>query len=384
MLRSSGAALCILMASSLCRPFRLWGWSILAVLACSSVVGCKKSPELSEPVSAEEAVPVTVEFPSRQEVIESVRGESTLRPLAQVRVLAENLGRVESLDSEVGDLVVKGQRLARLANDDLALQIAQANDNLAVQQKEYDAARPLYEEGFLARQNFEQLELTVAQAQNALARLRTQSKDQQIRAPMTGVVLTREIELGQQVSAGTQLFQIADLSELRIRIPIPERSLRFVRVAQPAIVELSALDSSEVAAVVDRILPAVDPASGTVEVELRLLSTALDDGTPLLPGMYARVRIETQRRPNVLVVPRQAVVDEGGERSLFIVEAADDAPSDGGSAQLRVSQRPITIGWEGDGLVEIIDGLADDERFVRIGQNRLRQGNLVRIVGATP
>lgn len=354
------------------------------MLACSSVVGCKKSPELSEPVSAEEAVPVTVEFPSRQEVIESVRGESTLRPLAQVRVLAENLGRVESLDSEVGDLVVKGQRLARLANDDLALQIAQANDNLAVQQKEYDAARPLYEEGFLARQNFEQLELTVAQAQNALARLRTQSKDQQIRAPMTGVVLTREIELGQQVSAGTQLFQIADLSELRIRIPIPERSLRFVRVAQPAIVELSALDSSEVAAVVDRILPAVDPASGTVEVELRLLSTALDDGTPLLPGMYARVRIETQRRPNVLVVPRQAVVDEGGERSLFIVEAADDAPSDGGSAQLRVSQRPITIGWEGDGLVEIIDGLADDERFVRIGQNRLRQGNLVRIVGATP
>lgn len=356
---------------------------VALLVICAAVVGCTPSTVSDEATAAvEERIPVETIRAGTRTVMEQVRGESTLIPLAEVRALSENAGRVVTLEGDVGDHVVPGQVLAVIENKDLILQIQHARETLALQQKEVEASRPLYNDGFLSRQAFEQLDLGRAQAQNALARLQTQAAEQTIRASIHGVILKRDVERGQQISAGTQLFVLADVQSLRVRIPIPEKSLRVVRVGQDATIELSGLQNATVPATVTRILPAVDAASGTVTVELTLARTQLDDETPLLPGMYARVRIDTRERHDVLVVPRTTLVEEGGETSLFVVKrtASDDAPNEEGTAELR----SVTTGWEGDGVVEITDGLQAEEEVVRVGQHRLRNASLLRVVETTP
>ena len=354
---------------------------LLGVAVGSS--GCQRPEVADTSVVEEEILPVSIAQATRQEVLEVVRGESTIRPFRQVRVVAEHMGRVETLAVDVGDSVERGALLARLLNKDLNLQIASAADTFRLQEKELEAARPLYEQGFLARQSFEQLELSALQARNTLDRLRTQQAEQQIRAPMAGVVLSRDVELGQQISAGAFLFEIADLSDLRLRIPVPERALRVLREGQEVRVEFTALGDVDVLGRVERIFPQVDASSGTLEVEIRLENEALEQGIRILPGMYARAHIETRRRQNVLVVPRQVLLEEGGERSLFVLDAAPDVSATAESTG-RVSQRVIQTGWEGDGLVEVIEGLSEEDYFVRVGQNRLRQGAQVRIIGDRP
>lgn len=364
-------------------------WSLAALLCLTS---CTDKESTADTVEVE-AVPVRVDSPVRDEVVERVRAESTLRAIAQVQVTAEQIGDVRALNVDIGDVVEKDQVLARLKNDDLDLQIAQAGQNLRAQERELKSAHPLFEDGYLSRQAFEELELMVEQTRTSLSRLRTTQRDQRIRAPIAGVILQRNIENGQQVAAGSPLFEIADVSELRLRIPIPERAIRQVRVGQPAHVTLRALDDEAVPAQVIKLFPSVDSSTGTILVELSLKKTTLDDGTELRPGMYGRGEIEIERRPDVLLVPRKALVEEGAESFLFVLLEADvvdeksstdaskeSAEPSGSSSVFRVTQRAVTTGWRGDGRVEITGNLNADERFVVLGQNRLREGSTVRVV----
>lgn len=351
-------------------------------------MGCTQKEDSSSLTPVEDATPVRAEHPIRDEVIEVVRAESTLRPRASVQILAEQMGDVRAWNVDVGDEVEKDQVLARIYNDDLDLQIRQAEQTLRAQENELQESRSLLDQGYLPRQAYNELTLVRDQSRTQLKRLRATRADQQIKAPFGGVVLARSIEQGQKVSPGSPLFEIADVSTLYLRIPVPERALRRIHVGQRAAIHLRALDDGRVDAHVAKIHPAVDASTGTILVELQLEASALADGTDLRPGMYARGEIEVERRPDVLMVPRKALVEEGAETYVFVVKksnqttnatesGASETPS---SPALVVTQRAVQTGWRGDGRVEILRGVEREEQVVTLGQNRLREGSRVRVV----
>lgn len=371
---------------SMLRPFALAhiGPVCLLVFCMLCLAACKRQDDAPAQDLRQEATPVRVASALEDEVVERVRAEATLRARAQVQVLAEQMGDAYDVRVDVGDTVHKGDTLARLKHHDLDLQVQNAAQSLRAQEKEYDEAKPLVDKGYISRQAFDELTLLRDQARNNLQRLRTTRSDQKIRAPLDGVVLERHIEQGQKISAGTPLFDVADVSELRLRIPVPERALRKIRTEQSARITLRALDDAQVDASVTKIFPSVDASTGTVLVELTLQTNVLEDGVTLRPGMYARGEIEVERRPDVLQVPRTALVEEGDENYLFVlaerVDLADAGDEEDPPTLYTVSQRPVRTGWRGEGRVEILDGLTPDARFVILGQNRLRDGSLVRIV----
>lgn len=354
------------------------------LLLLTTLYGCSSNNAEDDATVDDDAIAVRVAQSQLGEVIETVRAESTLRPLARVHILAEQMGDVRELAVDVGDQVTQNQLLARIENKDLQLQILQAEQTLQAQEKELKASQPLLEQGYLPRQAFDELRLARDQSRTNLRRLQSTQGEQKIRAPFAGTVLERNIELGQKINAGTTLFEIADTSELRLRIPVPERTLRRLHLDQPATIMLRALDDATVSARVVKIFPAVDASTGTILVELALESTQLADGTVLRPGMYARAEIEVERRQNVLLVPRKALVEEGEESYLFVIEDEktttnshheNDAPT-----IARVQQRSVSTGWRGEGRVEIQNNLEPQEQVVTLGQNRLRDGSRVRIV----
>lgn len=372
-------------------PHRKLLFSLL--IATSLVVGC--TPEEEAPAmqggagqAAEEALPVETTRVELQEVIETARGETTLQAERSVQILAEINGTVDAFFVEVGDSVERGQRMARLTNPDLRLQIAQARENLSYQQRQVEAVRPLFEDGYLARQQWDDLNFSLEQARNALARLQVQANEETVRAPFDGVVLERNIEPGQVIAPGNPLFRVADPASLVARIDVPERRLRELREGQAATITFPALGNASVRAELRRLNPAVDASSGTILAELLLHETELEDGTVLRPGMYVTTRVETARRPNVPVLPRAAIIEEGGRTTVFVVpdETSDDVselPEAGAQAAQRVvavEERVVDLGWEGEGIVEIEAGLEPGQEVVSVGQSRLRDGTRVRVV----
>lgn len=357
------------------------------------VAGCtreEQAPAVQDgpPQAVEEALPVETTRVELQEVIETVRGETTLQAERSVQILAELNGTVDAFFVEVGERVESGQRMARLTNPDLRLQIAQARENLSYQQRQVEAVRPLFEDGYLARQQWDDLNFSLEQARNALARLQVQASEETVRAPFDGVVLERNIEPGQVIAPGNPLFRVADPASLVARIDVPERRLRELREGQAATITFPALGNASVRAELRRLNPAVDASSGTILAELLLHETELEDGTVLRPGMYVTTRVETARRPNVPVLPRAAIIEEGGRTTVFVVpdETGDDVselPEAGAQAAQRVvavEERVVDLGWEGEGIVEIEAGLEPGQEVVSVGQSRLRDGTRVRIV----
>jgi membrane fusion protein (multidrug efflux system) len=132
----------------------------------------------------------------------------------------------------------------------------------------------------------------------------------------------------------------------------------------PVNLEIDALADDSFDARVARVSPVVDPATGTFKITIEVS----DSGRRLKPGMFARINIVSDKHANALQVPRNAIVEDAGETSIYVVN--EDV----------AEKRPIRLGFAANGRVEVIDGLADSERVIVVGHTGLRNGSKVSIV----
>jgi membrane fusion protein (multidrug efflux system) len=147
-------------------------------------------------------------------------------------------------------------------------------------------------------------------------------------------------------------------------VHIPEKEFRKLAPGQTAAVVIDALSGEQFVGTISRISPTVDPQTGTFRARVEVP----DETRRLKPGMFARVNIVYERRDNALQVPRNAIVDDDGIQSVYVV-AGDKA-----------EQRRVKAGLTNNGWIEIVDGLQGDERVVVVGQAGLKTGTAVKIV----
>ncbi|MBX3251515.1 MAG: efflux RND transporter periplasmic adaptor subunit [Myxococcales bacterium] len=204
---------------------------------------------------------------------------------------------------------------------------------------------------------------TLARAQARLRQAQAAYEHTRLRAPFEGVVLTRDVEPGQVVGPGTALFVVAGEGALEVRVSPDESNLASLAVGQPALVSPEAFPSRRLSARVDRIAPSIDPVRGTVDVVLALDEADAD----LRPDMTVAVEIEVGRADGALALPTSLVRDLGGPRPWVLV-ARD-------GVAVRVDVR---IGLEGDGLVEIAEGL-DESSDVLSPELSLDEDDPVRV-----
>jgi RND family efflux transporter MFP subunit len=183
-------------------------------------------------------------------------------------------------------------------------------------------------------------------------------------------VVTRHLDVGATVSDGTPVYDLADLDPLYADINIPERHV--TRLAPGQEVRLTAdATGAQARAIIERIAPAVDPATGTVKVTVAVVG---DSG--LRPGAFVRVDIVTDTHADSLVVSRSALVAEGRRWNLFRV-------SDDGTT---VDQIEVELGFETGERVEIIGSkdddveLADGDQVIVVGAPALSDGAKIRLM----
>lgn len=339
-----------------------------AAFACVLLLSACQQGHEAETEEEEETPPIPVETstPVRGDVLAIYSSTAPIEAFAEADVIAKVEGEIREVLAEEGDDVVAGQVIARLDGDRLRLELNESRAHLRKMQKDYERNRDLREKGLLSEGDFEKLQfdLEALQASYNLASLELDYT--QIKAPIDGVVSERYIKIGNTIKVGDPLYRVTGLDPLVAYLHIPEREYRQISKGQPVAIDIDALADQRILAAVTRVSPIVDAATGTFKITIEIR----DPGRRIKPGMFGRMSIVYDRHENVLQVPRSALAEDLGSESVFVVE-------DG-----KAVRRTVSTGYSNNGLVEIVDGLAETDNVITVGQAGLKPGAVVTVINA--
>ena len=339
----------------------------VAAFACALMLtACQQGPGDGAKDDEEETPPVPVETskPVRGDVFAVYSGTAPIEAFAEADVIAKVEGVVEQILFEEGDDVAEGEVLARLDGDRLRLELNESRARLDKMRRDFERNKELREKGLLSEGDFEKLrfDLEALEASYNLASLELDYT--QIRAPIDGVVSERYIKIGTTIRVGDRAFKVTSFEPLVAYMHVPEREYRQIRAGQPVAIDIDALAGERIFAEVTRISPVVDPQTGTFKITIEIR----DEERRIKPGMFGRMSIVYDVHENVLQIPRSAVIEDRGDETIFIVE--------NGEAVRRVVQ----TGYGSEGMVEITDGLGDDDEVVTVGHVGLKPGAKVKVI----
>jgi membrane fusion protein (multidrug efflux system) len=196
-----------------------------------------------------------------------------------------------------------------------------------------------------------------------------------VRSPISGTITLIPVQVGSTITQGVAIARIAATDQIQARTDVAERFVALMRPGLDAVLSFDAYPGITFPAVVAEVSPVLDPASRTLEVKLRLVEPDIR----IKPGMFARIKIITETKRNVVKVPTDAVVQRLGEYYVFVIKANEKS-----TTGFDVEKRAVTPGIDIDNKREIVKGLASGERIVVRGQTLLEDGAAVKIVEKEP
>ncbi|MES2441913.1 MAG: efflux RND transporter periplasmic adaptor subunit [Pseudomonadota bacterium] len=282
----------------------------------------------------------------------------------QVTLAAPVTERIVRLNFDDGAFITRGQIVAVLATATENAQLAEAGARAREARQQLDRINALKARGFATNSAVDAQTALAGQANAQAGEARASIADRVIRAPFSGWVSLRNISAGAVVTAGTEIAQISDISKIKLDFAVPETLLSQISPGQTIDARAAAWPDQPFRGVIATIDPVLNPQTRAVTVRAILAN----GDRKLKPGMLLTVTIEAAARTS-LAVPELAVVGEGDQTFVFIVE--------NGSAK-RVAVR---TGLHQNGMVEIVSGLSPGQRVVTEGVVKITDGAKVRLAG---
>lgn len=336
----------------------------LTLTGSALLAGCgtgEASVTDEETILAATPVPVEVAQASRADIYATYAATATIASDADAPVVARVPGEVVELLVEEGDYVVAGQVLARLDGERLRLEMLAAKANLKRARTEYQRNIDLNKRGLISASMFDSLQYDL-EALEATYKLKKLYFDySKIRAPIAGIVASREIKPGQNLAANDVAFRITDTKELIAYLQIPQSELSKFEVGHTADIEVASMPDVRFPATIKRISPTIDARNGTFRATATI-DNAMGD---LAPGMFGRFTIAYEQHKGALVIPAEALLDEDDESTVYVVSNGE------------VVRRTVETGIEAKGNIEILSGLSEEEIIVVVGHSGLRSGSKV-------
>jgi membrane fusion protein (multidrug efflux system) len=312
------------------------------------------------------AIPVKAETVERGAIAAFVQTHARLEAERWVDVVARTQGLATRLAVEEGDRVAAGDLLVRLDQEELSLRLRQVEVSLEQAQSNLDRTKALFERGLVSEEEHDNASNQIKNIQVSLREAQLNLEYADIRAPIGGTVMLRQVELGDMVRDNQTVFSIADLEPLLARIYLPEKRMHQVRLGQQAKLQIDAFPDRSFSGTVRMINPGVNPQSGTVKVTLEIPA----DPIHLKPGIFATVRIITEEHPQALIIPKKALILETDEDDVFVFD------------QGKARRAKIDVGFVDGDRVEVLSGLSDGDQVITVGQEGLKDGATVRLAGA--
>ena len=347
----------------------------------------------------------------------------TTRPTQQVALKSQVSGEIIALLVDVGDAIAQGETLAQLDGDlqttnlnqaqaelsarraqtaqaevsisDAQAAVVQAQSTLGQARIDASRLRRLANQGAISQQEAEAAELAAVNAEQAvlsaqaqvnaqrqaiasaadqvdaqqavLAQTQKQLSYADLRSPLTGVVLSRQANVGDFVASGATVLELGDLSQLEVTVQVSELDIAKLRVGQPARVQLDAFPGEgSITGQIEQISPVADSMSRLIPVQITIPNL---DGR-MGSGLLARVQFSTGRAAGV-VVPVSALSVGKEDNTVFVVEGEGEAA--------KAIARPVRIGKQDQDRVEILSGLEPRDSFVVKSDRPLSSEQAIRL-----
>jgi RND family efflux transporter MFP subunit len=345
---------------------------------------------------SETVVPVEIEYAAFHEFQDTTDAVGTLRAREVNPLNPKVAGNVDAVLVDIGDRVEAGQVVIVLDSTSFELAVTQANaacqsakaavaqtgSQLDQVQKEYGRATRLLAGKVIPQSRFDVTEAAYNTARDAmtvmkgnynqsLAVLKTareQLKNARIRSSITGIVVDRNVEVGQSVSPGVQVLKILDQTAMKVDVKLPENDFGRINVGDLAVLTVDAYPGQNFPGKVTVINPMVDPRVRTFRVRIEVANPS----EKLVDGMFTRVKLLTGRR-TALAVSRDALHRLPGSGTFYVFVIQGD----------KAEKRIIKTKEVGDKYAEVLEGLGKGEKIVASGAGRLRAGIRVTIPAET-
>lgn len=294
--------------------------AVTAWMLSGSLIGASRSDKPSavqESATEPRLMKVRVADLKAGLVTREVVVQGQLEPRRRVEIRAETSGQVVSLPVEKGARVSKGDVLAELAEDDRAAQIAKAEAEMASRQLDLSASEKLGRKGMQAQTQVKAAQAALAAAEAELERLRLDLEHTRIRAPFTGVVETRAVELGSLLERADPVVDLVDASVIKGVGHVPQQSAGLLALGQTVGVRL--LDGRKAEGRVTYLARVAEPGTRSFRIEAEVQNP---DGS-LYSGVSAELRIAVAREAGHFISPAVLTLDDTGRVGVKTVEEQD-------------------------------------------------------------
>lgn len=338
--------------------------SWLFFLAFSLLAGACKSSGGEDPFQQEERIPVKLLNLEGTGAGSGAIQVSGLFATEEEAVLSfRNGGVIDQLLVKEGDAVKKGQLLATVNVAEINAGLQQARLGLEKAQRDYERARQLYQDSVATLEQMQNARTAMDVARQQYNSVNVNKGYTEIRATTSGYVLRRFVNKGQVVGAGSPVFLVngAQNSDWLLNTGVSDRQWARIATGDRATIETDAVPGQVLSAYVYKKSEGVDPASGTMQVQLKLDGKA---SRAIASGLFARATIQTSVKGNGWLIPADALLDgDAGKGYVFIT-------SDGKTAR----KKEVQIGGLQPGGVLITAGLEDVQSIIISGSPYLTDG----------
>ena len=327
--------------------------------------------------NAEEIFPVEISSVKRGKIQKTVSLSGDVFPVTEVTLFYKVTGTVKKIYVEEGDRVKKDKLLIKIDDKNIQLQLQasqealrQAEVNLANTEKNWTRMKNLFKEEVITPYEMDQIQTkkdaTEAQVKQLKAKLnlaREKLSDCKIYSPITGIVTKRFLDAGELITASSMMkndpiLLIQDLSTVKIKVAVGEKELGEIKRGQKVKIKVDAYSDRIFTGKVLKIGSFVEPSSRTTEIEIKVKNSDY----LLKSGMFVRAEIITKEKKDVLLIPDEALLEDGDKETVFVVD------------NNRAYIKEVETGLKDSEKTEILEGLKEWEQVVITGAYRLKNG----------
>ncbi|HWZ92313.1 MAG TPA: efflux RND transporter periplasmic adaptor subunit [Polyangiaceae bacterium] len=304
----------------------------------------------------------------------------TVAPVRGVALSNDSPGIVTKIDFESGDLVKQGQVLVELDTSVERAQLASAvvRHDLAV--VNVNRSHALIKESVISQSQVDNDEAQVKSASTDAQSLQAQINRKIVRAPFSGRLGIRAVNVGQYLNPGTTLTVLQAVGAVFVDFSLPQQQLKAITNGMPVRVTIEGSNQPPV----DGAIAAVDPTIDSTTRMIKLRAAVPNPDDKLSPGMFADVAVVLPDAGTVVTVPVTAVVHASFGDSVFVVE--DKKPDSPGAKQTpdgktvkNARQQFVRLGESRGDFVAIVDGIAAGQEVVSAGSFKLRNNSPILV-----
>jgi membrane fusion protein, multidrug efflux system len=348
--------------------------AMAALIAVLGFVKVRQFQAMAQQFAAMQPPPeaVTTIVTAREEWPATISAIGTVAPVQGVTVSADLPGIVERIAFDSGRSVAQGDVLVELDTRQERAQLTAAEAQLELTRLNFERMERLVAEDAVSRAEYDSAAAAHRQADARIHEIRATIERKTIRAPFSGILGIRQVNLGQYLTGGDPVVPLQSLNPIYVNFGVPQQDMAQIRLGRSVRITANNLDATEFTGRVSAIDSVADAATRNVQVQATLANT----GAKLRPGMFVQAQVMLGATHSVIALPASAINYAPYGDSVFVVA---DLKNEQGQTYRGVRQQVVKLGATRGDQIAVVSGLNPGEEVVTSGVFKLRNGAAVQI-----